>query len=90
MVLAASTLLGVDPPGLVRRETAAALRGLVTEYYGYREEPGVPTRRREGPGSDVVVILGFDTDWWIGDALTPTRRAAATRRSSAACGRGRF
>jgi AraC-like DNA-binding protein len=61
----------VDDPELVLREPAAPLRGLVTAYYGYREEPGVPTRRREGPGGDVVVILGFDTSWWIGDALDP-------------------
>jgi AraC-like DNA-binding protein len=61
----------VDPSGLVRREPAAALSGLVTSYYGYREEPGRPMRRREGPGGDVVVILGFDTSWWIGDALHP-------------------
>jgi AraC-like DNA-binding protein len=61
----------MEPPGLVRREPAAGLRGLVTEYYGYREETGVPSRRREGPGSDVVVILSFDTSWWVGDALDP-------------------
>jgi AraC-like DNA-binding protein len=71
MVSQVSTLPGVDLFGLVRREPAAALRGLVTSYYGYREEPGVPTRRREGPGSDIVVILSFDTSWWIGDALDP-------------------
>jgi AraC-like DNA-binding protein len=61
----------VEPLGLVQKGPAAPLRGLVTAYYGYREETGSPTRRREGPGSDVVVILGFDTSWWIGDALDP-------------------
>jgi AraC-like DNA-binding protein len=61
----------VEGSELVRREPAAALRGLVTAYHGYREETGSPKRRREGPGGDVVVILGFDTSWWIGDALDP-------------------
>ena len=61
----------MEPLGLVRREPAAPLRGLVTAYYGYREETGSPLRRREGPGNGVVVILGFDTSWWIGDALEP-------------------
>jgi len=62
----------VEPLGPVRREPAAPLRGLVTAYYGYREETGKPMRRREGPGGDVVVILGLDTTWWIGDALAPS------------------
>ena len=61
----------MEPLGLVQREPAAELRGLVTEYYGDREETGSPMRRREGPGDGVVVILGFDTSWWIGDALDP-------------------
>ncbi len=61
----------MEPIGLVRCEPAAPLRGLVTACYGYREETGSPMRRREGPGNGVVVILGFDTSWWIGDALDP-------------------
>ena len=80
---AASTLRSVEPLGLVRREPAAPLRGLVTACYGYREETGSPIRRREGPGAGVVVILGFDTSWWIGDALDP---AAPGGRYSAFAG----
>jgi AraC-like DNA-binding protein len=63
----------VEVPELVRREPAAQLRGMVDAYYGYREQTAGPMRRREGPGGDVVVILGFDTRWWIGDALDPRR-----------------
>ena len=73
----------MEPLGLVRREPAAPLRGLVTACYGYREETGSPMRRREGPGNGVVVILGFDTSWWIGDALDP---AAPGGRYSAFAG----
>ena len=61
----------MEVPELVRREPAAQLRGLVNAYYGYREQTAGPMRRREGPGADVVVILGFDTRWWIGEALDP-------------------
>jgi AraC-like DNA-binding protein len=62
----------VEVPELVRRDPAASLRGSVNAYYGYREQTVRPMRRREGPGGDVVVILGFDTRWWIGDAVDPS------------------
>jgi AraC-like DNA-binding protein len=70
----------VELPELVRREPAASLRGVVNAYYGYREQTAQPMRRREGPGGDVVVILGFDTSWWIGDAVDPSD--AGSRHSS--------
>ena len=49
----------------VRRLPAAQLRDHVTAYYGFEERNGVVTRRREGPGSDVVVILSFGHEWLI-------------------------
>ncbi|HZT94721.1 MAG TPA: helix-turn-helix domain-containing protein [Gaiellaceae bacterium] len=49
---------------VVTRLPAHALRRAVTRYDGFRsDEP--PTRRREGPGPDVVVILTFDHEWRI-------------------------
>jgi AraC-like DNA-binding protein len=49
---------------VVRRLPAPALRRAITPYCGFQsDEP--PKRRREGPGSDVVVILTFDHDWRI-------------------------
>jgi AraC-like DNA-binding protein len=49
---------------VVRRLPAAALRRAVTAYHGFRsDEP--PTRRHEGPGADVVLILSFDHEWRI-------------------------
>jgi AraC-like DNA-binding protein len=66
----------VEVPELVRREPAPQLRGMVDAYYGYREQTPRPMRRREGPGGDVVVILGFDTRWWIADALDPRLRGS--------------
>ena len=62
----------MEVPELVLREPAASLRGSVNAYYGYREQTARLLRRREGPGGDVVVILGFDTRWWIGDAVDPS------------------
>src|SRR3989442_881870 len=50
---------------MIRRAPAAALRGHVSSYYGYREETGAPLTRREGPGPDIVVILTFEDDWLI-------------------------
>ena len=50
---------------MIRRAPAAALRGHVSSYYGFREETGAPLTRREGPGADVVVILTFEDDWLI-------------------------
>jgi AraC-like DNA-binding protein len=49
---------------VVRRLPAPALRRAITAYDGFRsDEP--PTRRREGPGADVVLILSFERDWLI-------------------------
>lgn len=50
---------------LLRRLPAVWLREHVTEYWGYEETTTGPTRRREGPGSDVVVILSFGSEWLI-------------------------
>ena len=55
---------------------AVALRGAVQDYYGFTEDTGAPTRRREGPGPEVVVILSFGNEWRIGDALSPDRPLA--------------
>jgi AraC-like DNA-binding protein len=49
----------------IRREPAPALRGLVSSYYGFREETGAPMRRREGPGAEIVVIISFGEKWLI-------------------------
>ena len=50
---------------MIRRAPAAALRGHVSSYYGFREQTGAPLTRREGPGAEVVVILAFEEDWLI-------------------------
>jgi len=56
---------------LVQCSPAAPLSGLVTGYYGFSEATAGPTRRREGPGGDVVVIISFGEDWLIdGERLT--------------------
>ena len=49
---------------VVRRLPAPELQRAVSAYHGFRsDEP--PTRRREGPGLDVVLILSFDHEWRI-------------------------
>jgi AraC-like DNA-binding protein len=49
---------------LVRRLPSPELRRAITEYLGFRsDEP--PTRRLEGPDTDIVLILSFDHDWLI-------------------------
>lgn len=50
---------------LLRQPPAPSLRSHVTWYYGFEESTGCVTRRREGPGRDVVVILGFGHEWLI-------------------------
>ena len=52
---------------MVRRTPAPQLAGHVSSYYGFREDPGTAVRRREGPGTDIVVILTFEEDWLIDD-----------------------
>lgn len=49
----------------IRRAPAAPLVGRVTSYYGFEEETPQPVRQREGPGTDVVVILTFEEHWLI-------------------------
>ena len=56
---------------VVRRAPAAPLAGRVTSYYGFAERTGTPLRRREGPGTHVVVIFTFEEHWLIdGDRHT--------------------
>jgi AraC-like DNA-binding protein len=49
---------------VVRRLPAPALRRAITAYHGFQsDEP--PTRRHEGPGADVVLVLSFEEGWRI-------------------------
>jgi AraC-like DNA-binding protein len=58
---------------LVHRTAHPALRDHVRGYYGFTEETGGPLRRREGPGSSVVIVVSFEHEWRLGDALAPER-----------------
>ena len=59
---------------------APLLRGLVaTNYHGFEELAAGPVRRREGPGSSVVLILSFGEEWLI-DGERLTSFAAGLRR----------
>lgn len=49
----------------IQAEPAAALRGKVSAYYGFREQTSAPLRRREGPRTAVVVIVSFGEEWLI-------------------------
>ena len=49
----------------VQRAPATPLAGRVTSYYGFEIETPEPVRQREGPGTDVVVILTFEEHWLI-------------------------
>jgi len=53
---------------LIRRDPAPPLAGRVTSYYGFEVETPEPVRQREGPGTDVVVILTFEEHWLIDGA----------------------
>jgi AraC-like DNA-binding protein len=56
---------------MVRGAPASALRGMVSAYHGWREEASGPIRRREGPGTDVVLVVSFGHEWLIdGQRLT--------------------
>jgi AraC-like DNA-binding protein len=57
---------------IVHREDPL-LRGQVRSYYGWTEETGVVTRRREGPGGSVVLVLSFGNEWRIGDTYDESR-----------------
>ena len=50
---------------MIRGAPAPALRGMVSAYYGFREETSGPLRRREGPGNDVVLLISFGHEWLI-------------------------
>src|SRR6478736_2592260 len=49
----------------IRQAPAAPLAGRVTTYFGFEMETPEPVRQREGPGTDVVVILTFEEHWLI-------------------------
>jgi AraC-like DNA-binding protein len=49
---------------VVVRLPARSLRRAITTYHGFRSDEQ-PTRRREGPGADVVLILTFEHSWRI-------------------------
>src|SRR5689334_14248147 len=49
----------------IRRDPVAPLAGRVTSYYGFEVATPEPVRQREGPGTDVVVILTFEEHWLI-------------------------
>ena len=56
---------------MVRGAPASALRGMVSDYHGWREETSGPLRRREGPGTHVVLVISFGHEWLIdGQRLT--------------------
>jgi AraC-like DNA-binding protein len=50
---------------VIRRAPAAPLAGRVTTYYGFEVNTPQPVRQREGPGTDVVVILTFEEHWLV-------------------------
>jgi AraC-like DNA-binding protein len=49
----------------IRRAPEAPLAGRVTSYYGFEVETPEPVCQREGPGTDIVVILTFEEHWLI-------------------------
>jgi AraC-like DNA-binding protein len=74
---------------LVQRHPSCALRPYARRYYGFEETTGSRLRRREGPGTDVILVLSFGPQWRIGDGTTPaapwehhTSFAAGLRKSS--------
>ena len=50
---------------MVKGFPAAALRGLVSTYSGFREEAPAPVRRREGPGIHAIVLVSIGETWSI-------------------------
>lgn len=50
---------------LLQRSPGHHLRRRVGGYWGFDETTARPTRRREGPGSAVVLILSFGNAWVI-------------------------
>jgi len=53
---------------LIRRDPGPPLAGRVTSYYGFEVATPEPVQQREGPGTDVVVILTFEEHWVIDGA----------------------
>jgi AraC-like DNA-binding protein len=51
----------------IRRAPGPALAGRVTSFYGFEMQTPEPVRQREGPGTDIVVILTFEEHWLIDD-----------------------
>jgi AraC-like DNA-binding protein len=52
----------------IRQAPVAPLAGKVTSYYGFEVATPEPVQQREGPGTDVVVILTFEEYWLIDGA----------------------
>jgi AraC-like DNA-binding protein len=50
---------------LLQRLPVERLREHVSSYWGYEEVTPGPTRRSEGPGRAVAVVLSFGNDWLI-------------------------
>jgi AraC-like DNA-binding protein len=50
---------------LLERPPAERLRDHVTDCWGYEEVTPGPTRRHEGPGCAVAVVLSFGNDWLV-------------------------
>jgi hypothetical protein len=54
---------------LLRRPAVTSLREHVSGYWGYEEITDRPMRRREGPGSSVVVSISLGNEWLIDGEL---------------------
>lgn len=54
---------------LLRRSPVAVLRNHVSGYWAYEEMTDRPMRRREGPGSAVVVTVSLGNEWMIDGEL---------------------
>jgi AraC-like DNA-binding protein len=50
---------------VIRQTPAQPLVGRVVDYYGFADRQPRPTRDREGPGAEVVVIFTFEEHWLI-------------------------
>lgn len=57
-----------------QRGPAPSLRGYVRRYYGWEETSESSVRRCEGPGTDVLLVLSFGSEWRIGSAPQPEGR----------------
>ena len=50
---------------LLQRSPHTSLRESVSAYWGYEEISDGPMRRREGPGSSVVITISLGNEWLI-------------------------